>query len=190
MKTIHMILSISFGDNMLRGYTSIYWLHAYNNLCESYLISPNPSWDSILTSTSIQILKRIWENRNKYVNGHSKSDQRNKLRSRIIEQVQSIYANPPRLHRRFQRIHKVSLKDRSNCSTNQLIHWLSRIQHQKQISKLLREKEELAQPSIRCFLVPLPVSEGIISSKFPPYEGSINLGLPTMVSPLLTSFFS
>jgi len=58
--------------------------------------------------------------------------------------------------------------DRLSFPTNQLIHWLSRIQHQKQISKTLREKEELAQPSIRRFLVPLPVSEGVIHSKFPP----------------------
>ncbi len=165
-------------NTMLRGYISTYWSRAYIDLCEPQQEIPNPSWDISLTSTSTQIYKCIWESRNKYVNRSSKADQSQKVHLCISEQVRSIYKNPPRLHQRVPRIHKVSLEDHLRSPMVQLVHWLSRIQHQKQVSKILREKVELAQPSVRRFLTPLPVSILSFLLRKVPFHWVILTGFP------------
>jgi len=102
------------------------------------------------------------------VNGYSQTDQRQKLCLCVSEQVRSIHRNPPHLHHRSPAIYKVPLDMWLKSPTNQLIHWVSRIQHQVCISKTLRDNLELAQLSIRRFMTPLKDPEGVILAKFPP----------------------
>lgn len=86
-------------QTMLWGFTTWYWLQAYLTLCDFLQESPNPSWDVLITSTSIHYLyKNILDNRNKFLHGSTKSDQQQKLHLRVIQQVQAIYSNPLCLH--------------------------------------------------------------------------------------------
>jgi len=156
-------------QTMLWGFTTWYWLQAYLTLCDFLQESPNPSWDVLITSTSIHYLyKNILDNRNKFLHGSTKSDQQQKLHLRVIQQVQAIYSNPLCLHHWYPRIHKVPLQEHVARPTRQFIHWLSHINHQKQLSQTLQGNSESTQLSIRGFMIPLMPSEGVILAKFPP----------------------
>jgi len=154
-------------DNFMKGFISIKWKDVHMQLSRESLQHSSTERDTQLTGAAINLSRGIGEDRNKRLYGENRKDHLVYLRSVILEQVRLVYQYPPKLHKQYARIQKVSLEDRLSRSTIHLIHWLNRIKHQKTISERLFQTQVCSQQSIRHFLVPKSCNT-IDCTKFPP----------------------
>jgi len=126
--------------NFLRGYISSYWESAYTS-AHSYTMEKKCSnWATQLAQATIELHHNIWKERNKAIHGSTRQEAKDKLRDRVIAQVHFIYKHPPKLHKRFARVSSVPLHDRIKRSTLNLQRWLSRLDHQKSVSRFLTSR--------------------------------------------------
>jgi hypothetical protein len=123
-------------DLALRGYTSILWRDLHRSLPSMSIFNQN--WDNQLVTSLLSLHKQICDNRNSVLHGTTWLDSKQKLCTRIIEEVKLIYDRPPpKLHSRFQKVSRMPLKDRLNHNTGYLQHWISRVKHQQKVSQSL-----------------------------------------------------
>ncbi len=136
-------------DNFLQGYTFVYWVSLFNLAHSDNSKQQSTRWDVKLVTSGIQILKEIWSDRNSQFHGTIKAETRILHRERILNQVHHIYAHPPRLHKRFPRVTAIPLATRVSGSTTNLERWLSHLEHQKTISRLLFHNDSIGQLTLK-----------------------------------------
>jgi hypothetical protein len=71
------------------------------------------------------------------VHGKTISGQGQKAREAILAKVRLIYRENPKLAPRYAAIYEVPLERRLKKSTNALITWIDRVQHQRKVSQIL-----------------------------------------------------
>ena len=77
-------------------------------------------WDQKLVEASLQLLKEIWSGQNEFLHGRTKQEASDTLRQLTIERVAQIYKFPPKLHKHFPKIHRVTLQERLSRNTTSL----------------------------------------------------------------------
>jgi hypothetical protein len=123
-------------DKFLCGYTSIY-RHQLYSLAHSDTDKVCNQWDSKLIKDALQLYRQIWADRNDHLHGSSRKKAQQKLRERIVNQIRYLYNHPPRLHKRYSRITRVPIDIRLRGNTTTLQQWLSHINHQQHMSRII-----------------------------------------------------
>jgi hypothetical protein len=105
-------------DLFLRGFISHYWNEVY---IQAHSSSPSSSpvqlWDQKLVEGSLKLIQSIWTTRNIFLHGTNKLEANQKLRERVLDRVQGIYKNPPKLNKHFKKIHSIPLQKRLQLDT-------------------------------------------------------------------------
>jgi hypothetical protein len=135
----------------MKGFISQYWSHAYHDLNHTSAVHLSNNWDVKLVEHAIGLYKGIWEERNKHIHGNTRGKSQKLQQQKVQDQVTRIYQNPPGLASRFPSIKKAPLKDHLNKSTTHLKHWISRINHQVNVSNHLQSQDKRRQHSILSF---------------------------------------
>jgi hypothetical protein len=104
-------------DLFMKGFTSIYWSHAYHDLHHNTATHASYNWKVTLVQNALALYKGIWEDRNKHIHGNNRVESNKLRRQKLHAQVCHIYRNPPRLAHRYQSIRKVPLQDCLNRRT-------------------------------------------------------------------------
>jgi hypothetical protein len=71
-----------------------------------------------------------------------------KLRARLQGQARQLYQHPSKLEKWYPKIRSVPIDDRVKRSMSHLLHWLLRVNHQAQMSKILHLEAAIGQHSI------------------------------------------
>jgi hypothetical protein len=125
-------------NNFLKGYISKHWKSAQDASTSSRIPgTKRDRWDIDVTALAIDLLRKLWEDRNVYVHGKTIQEANEKLRARVHATVVQLYTKPPKLAPRYQKISTVSLEQRLQKPTKELQDWLARIAHQRCITELL-----------------------------------------------------
>jgi hypothetical protein len=82
------------------------------------------------------------------MHGNNMQEHREFERKQVVNQVQEIYRDPPRLHQRFKQVSAIPLDCRLKSSTRTLKRWMHRLQHQMKVSNRLCTEIDLTQPTI------------------------------------------
>ncbi len=133
-------------DKFLRGYTSTYWMDSRHSFHPQ---TNKKNWGNSITQIAIDLHKAIWSDRNTFVHGKDETERIQKARLAIEERIRCLYSNPPKLASRYHPITQISLHDRLRRSNTYLKQWLSRIEHQIQVSHFLSSTRPPGQLTIR-----------------------------------------
>jgi len=100
--------NIVWWNNFLRGFISSYWysLSTHAHINESLHHSSFP-WDLRLVHAVLSLSHSIWQNCNHLLHGSTMEDSRQRLRQRILDQVQKTYEHPPKLQRGFSTTYNI-----------------------------------------------------------------------------------
>jgi len=120
-----------------------------------------------LVSCATKLLTGIWEDHNEFLHGSKKMEAAKKLRERILQRTMELYMNPPILHHRYPKITKVTLEERLKRSTIHLQRWLSRVDHQLEVTRHLEAERCATQPTLATFFT-VRVQGTHEKQKFPP----------------------
>ncbi len=123
----------------LKGFISSFWIEL------QYLLRsptgprvPNMNtWETKITSLTINLLKDIWADRNTYIHGKSTEEARANARAAIIRQISVLYKTPPVLAKRYACITEIPFETRIRKTTTQLQQWMDRVKHQIKMSQYL-----------------------------------------------------
>lgn len=106
-------------------------------------------WDLKITQLILDAHRGIWEDRNKHVHGKTIDESRERARQAIIQRVRKIYDNPPHLATCYRQINEIPYEIHINQAPSKLKDWLSRIEHQIQMTKLLENTPMPGQLTIQ-----------------------------------------
>lgn len=174
----------------LRVYSSVYWNQVYQISHSDNSPSFKLQWDRLLVEEAITLLWRIWSDRNNRLHGTTKDEAQQKLRDHIIGQVKQVYLSPPRLQKWYSKITDIPLSIRLKRNTTNLQRWLSRVNHQRKVSSIIRQRQANNQLSLmdayRRAQVCIPDCR-----KYPPYIGGIMcVWVVFWGAPLLTTLYN
>jgi len=110
-------------DNFLRGYISHHWASAYHAITDPNIKTTKTPWPQSAVSAALTLSFKIRSHRNTFVHGKTN--------------------NPPKLHSRYTPITFIPLASRLKSSTGTLKRWLSRIQHQLNVTSRLHQNHEM-----------------------------------------------
>jgi hypothetical protein len=134
-------------NTMLKSFTSNYWCKLQSSL------QPVPDtssyWDVKLVGQLLQLSSQLWKDRNTCLHGTSLVESKIHMRSKVLNHVIELYANPPKLHKRFPKISSILLSVRLRWNTLSLQTWLLRVKHHKQVSQSLFAHSDTSQPTIQ-----------------------------------------
>jgi hypothetical protein len=136
-------------DLFLCGFTSNYWntvfymAHSHSSSTKTIQL-----WDQKLVEESLNLYQFIWTTRNIFLHGTTKLEAEAKLRDRVLEQVNDIYKNPPKLHKRFRKINSIPLPQHLKFDTLHLQRWIQCLKPQSEVSKLILARESRSQLSL------------------------------------------
>jgi hypothetical protein len=74
-----------------------------------------------------------------------------KLREKVLQRTRELYRKPPKLHHRYPKITKLTLEDRMKRSTIHLQRWLSRVDHQVEVTRHLEAERRATQPTLTAY---------------------------------------
>jgi len=86
---------------------------------------------------ALTLYKGIRNDRNIFLHGNNRKEAAKNLWCRILNIVDQVYANPPKLHPRFPKVTKIPLITRKDHNTTAVQKWLSRLDHQIIVSQRL-----------------------------------------------------
>jgi hypothetical protein len=134
-------------DSFLHGYTSIKWHQIIQHLSSlpqsSNHLSQN--WPVKLISHAITLYKKIWEDRNQLIHGKTRQEALIQERLHIQANVPHRYKHPPKLAKRYPKIHSNPIHTRLQRSTTHLKQWINRIHHRARVSQYLRDNTSSSQ---------------------------------------------
>jgi len=136
-------------QNFPKGHILLYWISVYQastTMASPY--SPSNTWDVKLVELAITLAHQIWSFRNSSIHGSSRVASKLKFRERVLSKVKRIYDHHPTLHPRFKTISAVPLTYRIQRSTTTLQRWISQLDHQIKISKILFQSNTNSQLSL------------------------------------------
>jgi hypothetical protein len=136
-------------DNFLRGYISHHWASAYHAITDPNIKTTKTPWPQSAVSAALTLSFKIWSHRNTFVHRKTKKGHHDNERARLIQIITAIYNNPPKLHSRYTPITFIPLASRLKSSTGTLKRWLSRIQHQLNVTSRLHQNHEMGQLTIQ-----------------------------------------
>lgn len=173
----------------LKGYISDYWRIAYWQSHGTHSSSTDHLWAINLVSATIGMYKAIWADGDTHIHGTNWLEAQKLLRDRLIRRVPLIYAHPPKMDKPFQRVQKMPLQDHVWRSNLYLQRWLSRIEHQERVTKLILQTMPPNQPTIVEAFKRIKHQQKD-SFKYPPWNVCVIQVTSTRVYPLLTTFSS
>jgi hypothetical protein len=95
--------------------------------------------DEKLINLTSSLLKDIWAGRNAHLHGISWREAKQKFRERIQAEVQHLYLSSRPKGEGHPNTHSIPLEDLLQQSTTNLQRWMGRVDHQRHVSKYIRQ---------------------------------------------------
>jgi hypothetical protein len=134
----------------MRGYISHYW-HQLQK--KSYTntkgVTQAAHWDILITKVTLELHRKIWEDRNLYVHGTTIYESNEKARAAVIQSITVLYKDPPKLNNRYNQINEVPLEHCLRRSTKELQDWMTRIKNQMKVTDLINNTKLPGQLTIQ-----------------------------------------
>lgn len=92
--------------------------------------------------------KKVWDDRNAFIHGHTIAENRTRAHKAVISQVKQIYKNLPNLAPHYPDINDVPMNQHLRQTTAALRDWITCVKHQENIISVINKQKPPGQLTI------------------------------------------